>query len=248
VYYLSRPLEIYHPNTVVLGLGLATLKPTQGTLAIRVADVDGVTIAGILIDADSVNSDVLFQIGDDKVSSVDHSANPTAVFDVTCCIGGAVLRAQATSCMILNSRHVILDNIWLWRADHGIALVGWDVNPSYNGLIVNSNDVTAYGLFVEHFEGFQTLWNGNGGRVYFYQSEIPYDVPTQNMWTQNGEKGFPSYKISNRVTTHSASIATLIILCNSRTPSKRRRMHLGSACTISLLSGSTVPKAVPLTT
>jgi hypothetical protein len=34
-------------------------------------------------------------------------------------------------------------------------------------------------LFNEHHEEYQTLWIGNGGRVYFYQSEIPYDAPDQ---------------------------------------------------------------------
>jgi hypothetical protein len=76
------------------------------------------------------------------------------------------------------------------------------INPAYYGLIVNGDDVTADGLFVEHFKGFQTLWNGNGGSVYFYESEIPYDVPTQDIWNQSGEKGYPSYKVSNGVTTH----------------------------------------------
>ena len=31
---------------------------------------------------------------------------------------------------------------------------------------MNGKDVTIYGLFNEHHNGYQTLWNGNGGRVY----------------------------------------------------------------------------------
>ena len=112
-------------------------------------------------------------------------------------------RQQTNSCVVINCSDVIIDNAWLWRADHGVDPTGWTINPSFNGLIVNSDNVTAYGLFVEHFEGFQTLWNGNGGSVYFYQSEIPYDVPSQSQWTQNGENGYPSYKVSNNVTSHS---------------------------------------------
>ena len=202
VYSLSQPIVIRNANTVVLGLGLATLQPTQGTPAIMVEDVDGVTIAGLLFDAGTANSANLLQIGDVNVSTVDHSANPTAVFDVSFRVGGASASAQATSCMVVNSCNVIIDNAWLWRADHGIDPVGWNTNPCANGLVVNSDNVTAYGLFVEHFEGFQTLWNGNGGSVYFYQSECPYDVPSQSAWTQNGENGYPSYKVSNNVTSH----------------------------------------------
>jgi hypothetical protein len=144
------------------------------------------------------------QIGDVNVSSVDHSANPTALFDISCRVGGAAPTAETTSCVVINSKNVIIDNAWIWRADHGVDPTGWTINPATNGLIVNSDNVTAYGLFVEHFEGFQTLWNGNGGSVFFYQSECPYDVPSQAQWTQNGENGDPSYKVSNSVTSHNA--------------------------------------------
>src|SRR5262249_26740950 len=66
-------------------------------------------------------------------------------------------------------------------------------------------DVTAYGLFVEHFQQYQTLWNGNGGSVYFYQSEMPYDPPDQRSWqAAPGQNGFPSYKVADTVTSHRA--------------------------------------------
>jgi hypothetical protein len=205
VYPLSQSIVVRNANTVVLGLGLATLQPTSGTPAIIVADVDGVTIAGLLLDAGTTLSPNLLQIGGLSPGNIDHSANPTAIFDVSCRVGGAAPTAEAASCVVINSNNVLIDNIWLWRADHGPAgtnYTGWTVNPCTNGLIVNGDNVTAYGLFVEHFEGFQTLWNGNGGTVYFYQSECPYDVPNQQVWTQNGENGYPSYKVGNSVTSH----------------------------------------------
>jgi hypothetical protein len=216
VYKLSQPVVVRNANTVVLGIGLATLTPTDGTPAMIVADVDGVTIASLLFDAGSQESANLLQFGDVNASTTDHSANPSAVFDVSFRIGGAAPTAQATSCMVVNSRHVLIDNAWLWRADHGAFATGWTVNPCVNGLVVNSDDVSAYGLFVEHFREVQTLWNGNGGRVYFYQSEEPYDVPSQSEWMQNGEKGYSSYKISSGVTTHTAK--GLGIYCNFNNP------------------------------
>ena len=77
--------------------------------------------------------------------------------------------------------------------------------PSANGLVVNGNDVTIYGLFVEHHQQFQVLWNGNGGRTYFYQSEIPYDPPTQASYTSaSGPNGWASYKVADGVTSHEA--------------------------------------------
>jgi hypothetical protein len=60
----------------------------------------------------------------------------------------------------------------MWRADHG-AGASWYDNMAQNGLVVNGDRVTAYGLFVEHYQQYQVLWNGNNGRTYFYQSELP---------------------------------------------------------------------------
>lgn len=201
IYHLASSLEVKKAGTVILGLGLATLIPDQGNAAMTIADVDGVTVGGVLFDAGASNSPTLLTIGAAK-SAVSHAINPTALFDVSCRVGGASA-GNATSCVEINSNDVQIDNVWLWRADHGSG-VGWDVNKSKNGLTVNGDDVSAYGLFVEHFEGYQTLWNGNGGRVYFYQSEIPYDVPSQNAWTHDGVKGYSSYKVADAVTSHDA--------------------------------------------
>jgi hypothetical protein len=83
--------------------------------------------------------------------------------------------------------------------------VGWDSNLSENGLVVNGNRVTIYGLFVEHHQKFQVLWNGEDGRTYFYQSEIPYDPPNQASYTSApGTNGWASYKVADNVTHHEA--------------------------------------------
>jgi len=82
--------------------------------------------------------------------------------------------------------------------------VGWTTNRCDTGLIVNGNDVTIYGLFVEHCQKYQTIWNGNGGRVYFYQSEMPYDPPSQDEWRHESVNGYASYKVADSVKTHQA--------------------------------------------
>ena len=81
---------------------------------------------------------------------------------------------------------------------------GTDEDIDLPGLIVNGNDVTMYGLFVEHQQEYQTIWNGNGGRVYFYQSEMPYDPPSQEAWSREGARGYASYKVADTVKTHEA--------------------------------------------
>jgi len=119
-------------------------------------------------------------------------------------VGGAQHVGSASSCVTINSNDVVGDDLWLWRADHG-SNVGWVVNPADNGLIVNGTNVAMYGLAVEHFQQYQTVWNGEGGRVYFYQSEMPYDVPSQSVWmSPGGLNGYASYKVADGVTDHQA--------------------------------------------
>jgi hypothetical protein len=203
-YQIGAPIQVTLPNTIVLGIGLPVLTPTAGNELISIADVDGVSVAGVLIEAGGpMKSTTLLEAGA-MGSSADHSSNPTVLFDVHCRIGGNT-SGSASSCFTINSNNVIIDNSWLWRADHGNdpGAGNWNGDQSDHGLIVNGNDVTAYGLFVEHHQQYQTMWNGNGGSVYFYQSEMPYDPPSQSSWMSSAtENGYPSYKVADSVTTH----------------------------------------------
>lgn len=200
-YSLDKSLQVRKSNTILLGMGIATLKAAQGTAAITAADVDGLSISGFTIDAGPTNSASLLVVGE-AGSQNDHSSNPTALHDMYCRVGGAG-KARATACFTINSRDVILDNTWLWRADHGDGAT-WDGCPSRNGIVVNGSNVTAYGLFSEHFQEYQTLWNGENGATYMYQSEFPYDPPNQDAWQHDGVAGYASYKVANHVTQHKA--------------------------------------------
>ena len=201
IYHLEAPLVVARKNTIVLGLGMATLTPTNGTAALLIADVDGVRVAGILIDAGARKSRVLVEIGS-VLSHRSHANNPISLQDVFFRIGGPGAGKAATT-LIVNSDDTIIDNIWAWRADHGSG-VGWTVNTAANGVVVNGDNVIAYGLFVEHFQEWQTIWNGNGGRTIFYQSEMPYDPPSQAAWNSPTGSGWASYKVGSRVRTHEA--------------------------------------------
>jgi hypothetical protein len=203
VYHLNDTIRVARADTVVLGLGLASFVPDNGVTALSVADVNGVKIAGLLIDAGTVSSSVLMEVGPTG-SAADHSADPTSLHDVFFRIGGATVGKAAVSLRI-NSNNVIGDHMWLWRADHGNGgTVGWTTNTAANGLVVNGNNVTMYGLFVEHYQQYQTIWNGNGGRTYFYQNEIPYDVPNQASWMNGSTQGYAAYKVGASVTSHEA--------------------------------------------
>jgi hypothetical protein len=202
VYGLSGTIQVNRANTVVLGLGFATLRADTGLPIMTVADVDGVTIAGLFFDAGLTNSPVLLEVGPSG-SNASHAVNPTVLHDVFFRVGGAASGRASVNARI-NSNNVIVDHTWVWRADHGSG-VGWNTNPSANGLVVNGANVTIYGLFVEHYQQYQVIWNGNGGRVYFYQSELPYDPPNQAGWTSGpGTNGWASYKVADTVTSHEA--------------------------------------------
>jgi hypothetical protein len=202
IYELAAPIRVTRPHAVVLGLGFATLRPMGGTAAMTTADADGIEIAGLLFDAGPSESSVLLEVGPEG-SRGRHAKDPITLHDVFFRVGGAgVGRAKVN--LRINSNDTLVDHTWIWRADHG-AGVGWDRNTSDNGLVVNGNDVTIYGLFVEHHQKFQVLWNGNGGRTYFYQSEIPYDPPDQASYTgAPGVNGWASYKVAEGVSSHEA--------------------------------------------
>jgi hypothetical protein len=201
-YALTDALRVTRPDTVVMGLGFATLKPVNGNAAMTTADVDGIILEGLLIEADVRRSPVLLEVGPEG-SKADHAKDPISLHDVYFRVGGEGAGSAGVN-LTINSNDTIIDHTWIWRADHG-AGVGWTTNPSTNGLVVNGKNVTAYGLFVEHQQEFQVIWNGEGGRTYFYQSEMAYDAPTQASYTSGpGTNGWASYKVADSVQRHEA--------------------------------------------
>jgi hypothetical protein len=198
IYNVDQTITVTRPNTVVLGIGYATLVPVNGVVPMSVSDVDGVKISGLLFDAGTTNSPVLLQVGPTG-STASHAANPTTIQDVFFRIGGRIA-GKATTSLLVNSNNTIIDHIWAWRADHGSG-VGWTVNTADQGLVVNGQNVTAYGLFVEHYQKYEVTWNGNGGRTYFFQNEMPYDPPNQATW-RTGANGYAAYKVADGVTSH----------------------------------------------
>ncbi|MFE0789930.1 discoidin domain-containing protein [Streptomyces mutabilis] len=201
VYHVDQTIDIDRANTIVLGLGLATIIPDNGVTAMKVADVDGVRLAGFLIDAGPVNSPTLLEVGP-QGASAEHAANPTTVQDVYIRIGGAGA-GKATTSMVVNSHDTIIDHTWVWRADHGEG-VGWETNRADYGVRVNGDDVLATGLFVEHFNKYDVEWYGERGRTIFYQNEKAYDAPNQAA-IQNGDtQGYAAYRVDDSVDTHEA--------------------------------------------
>jgi hypothetical protein len=201
VYQIDKPIKIGKADTVVLGLGFPTLVSNNGAVPMVVADVKGVKLAGLMFDAGPVNSPALLVVGNPNIPKSD-PADPTSLQDVFFRIGGAT-PGKATTTLIVNSDNVLLDHIWAWRADHGNG-VGWTENTADTGVIINGDNVTAYGLFVEHYQKYELVWNGENGKTIFFQNEMPYEVPSQADWSHDGVNGFAVYKVAGWVKTHEA--------------------------------------------
>lgn len=217
IYEISEPIRIEKEGTIVLGMGLATLQSMDGSTCMETADVGGLIIAGVLFDAGQVMSENLLVVGSDANAGVGDAEQEDviaesgaganyrdfiALSDVFFRVGGTMTAepTQSECCVTIHSDNVIGDNLWVWRADHGDQ-VAWDKNVTRNGIIINGDNVTMYGLMVEHFHEYQTVWNGENGKVYMYQSEIPYDVPSQSVWMSHDGKmeGYASFYVAGDV-------------------------------------------------
>jgi hypothetical protein len=202
VYDVDSPIKVKRADTVVAGLGMATLTASNGNSVLTTADVTGIDISGLIVDAGPVNSRVLMQIGSKNGNNGkphNQASDPTALQDVFFRVGGPHI-GKATVALEVNSDGTILDDLWVWRADHGVAgSVGWTVNTADTGLVVNGDHVTATGLFVEHFQKYNVIWNGSGGEVIFFQNELPYDPPTQADYEHDGVLGYAAFKVADDV-------------------------------------------------
>jgi hypothetical protein len=208
VYDVDQTIKVKRPDTVVLGLGMATLEAENGVVPMTVADVKGVEISGLIFEAGPVNSPVLLQVGTRHAAggqAREHNGwsdpnDPSALHDVFFRIGGAHL-GKATVSLEVNADNTILDDIWAWRADHGSG-VGWKSNTADTGLVVNGDNVIATGLFIEHYQADEVVWNGENGKTIMFQNEMPYDPPDQAAWRQDGLLGYAAYKVADSVKIH----------------------------------------------
>jgi hypothetical protein len=162
-----------------------------------------VIVAGVTVDAGLRESPVLLRVG--RKHGRGSARNPITLSDVYFRVGGPHV-GKAHTALEINSDNVLIDHTWVWRADHGVDGLSdterWNVNTGRFGVVVNGDHVTATGLFVEHFQRYNTVWNGEDGTTILYQNELPYDPPTQADWMHDGVEGWAGYKVGDQVTTH----------------------------------------------
>ncbi len=187
IYNLGDTIQV-PDNKIVLGLGLPSLVCPTDTGRCMEVENEGVRIAGIVFDAaEAANlndntASIMLTVGQKGLGKAE---NPNILQDVYCRIARTYVQqtaASAYSCIEINADYVIGENLWLWRADHDAVSrnVLWNQDQANYGLIVNGNNVKMYGLFIEHFQNYQTVWVGKNGEINFYQSEMPYFMPDGN--------------------------------------------------------------------
>jgi len=228
-YRLNHALKVNNSDTVILGLGYATLEITDenSDTAIRVAEADGVRLGDFLVDAGKY-SKTMVTVGNEQ-SSVSHADNPIVLSNIFLRIGGAEnVHTETDTAMEIHANDTIGDNFWIWRADHSRGTAWEDTenedgsisygNPVQTGLRVTADNVICYALMVEHTEGYQTLWEGENGCTVMYQCETPYRLPyieevvggeikwvaDQSKWMDGDKNGYAAYKVADSVERHRA--------------------------------------------
>lgn len=262
-YNIEAPIVVNNPDTIVMGKGWPALWPTPGNRdgVMFVADVPGVTISGLLFDTttQSVYSLTVGHTGAHTTTNVP-ATNPILLANLIMRVGGQLLAPNHVDISVLiNSNNVIGDKLWLWRADHnglpnGFNSIDWHINTSINGIVVFGNDVHMYGLFVEHYHQYNTLWLGERGRVFFYQNELPYDPHYQRQYTSHvglpgGDTlGWAQFKVDNRVTDFRAyglgMYAVFLPTSPNRPNGVRELIRLQNAIEVPHHPGVVITKAV----
>lgn len=245
VYRLSEPIRVNSSNTVLLGTGLATLVPTAGNSCVEIGDVDGVTVSGLLFDAGAKQSETLLKVGE---SGANHASNPIFLFDCFFRVGGnSTQSTNVTTSLAVNANDTVVDNCWLWRADHGSG-VGWTKNNGDYGAVIAGNRVKCYGLFAEHYKKHNVSWSGNEGYLVFYQSELAYDVPSNEAWCSEDGNGYASFRVQDNVTKFQgygmgiySNFETdgIVLDCAMRVP-EGNNIYVGSLCAYAMSLKGTV--------
>jgi hypothetical protein len=219
VYDLGAPLVVRDANSVLLGLGFPVLVPQRGNASLVVVPNNGVKLSGMIFDAGPVNSPVLLAVGTpgherqqgQQGQQGAGAANPDLIQDIFFRIGGAeTTPVSATVSLQDNADNSIIDDVWAWRADHGANTsvtgpqgqvgAGWTYNQGAAGLVVTGDNVTAYGLAVEHYQKYEVVWSGENGTEIFFQNELPYDPPSQTAWEVSPvQPGYPSFLVTDNV-------------------------------------------------
>jgi hypothetical protein len=203
VYNVPSTINVLWPDTKIVGLGFPTLVPTRGNVTMDVAPVPGVNLSGLIFDAGPVTSPALLDLSGlpGTAGLKAYSSDPTTIDDVFFRVGGATAGSVKTS-FVDDANDSIIDDVWSWRADHGAGAGTWTGDTADTGAQIGGDNVTAYGLAVEHYQKYETVWTGQHGTLIFFQNENPYEVPDQAAWMASPtQDGYPALYLPKGVTS-----------------------------------------------
>ncbi len=218
---------VSHPDTDVMGLGFPVLVPQTGNASLVVVPNNGVKLSGMIFDAGPVNSPVLLSVGTPGFNS-GAATGPVVATPMTptssrmsssalvaprprryrprsACSTMPTTRSSTTygpgAPTTAPTPRLPIPRVPTAAAPPFCQVgAGWTYNQGDIGLDVTGNNVTAYGLAVEHYQQNEVTWSGNNGTVIFFQNELPYDPPSQTAWqTSPVQPGYPSFLVTNNV-------------------------------------------------
>ena len=203
VYDVPSTIHVLWPDTKIVGLGFPTLVPTRGNVTMDTTAVPGINISGLIFDAGPKTSNALLDLSGlpGTANLKAYTSDPTSIDDVFFRVGGATAGSVKTA-FVDDASDSIIDDVWSWRADHGAGAGTWTGDTADTGAVIGGDNVTAYGLAVEHYQKYETLWTGQHGTVIFFQNENPYEVPDQAAWMATPtQDGYPAFYIPKSVTS-----------------------------------------------
>eukprot|EP00929_Paragymnodinium_shiwhaense_P113966 TRINITY_DN82276_c0_g1_i1.p1 TRINITY_DN82276_c0_g1~~TRINITY_DN82276_c0_g1_i1.p1 ORF type:complete len:635 (-),score=148.10 TRINITY_DN82276_c0_g1_i1:170-2026(-) len=208
IYGLDKPLNVYDEGFVVLGIGMPTLVATKGLSAIIVhPGAKKARVSQILLEAgtpDMVDATMPLLWWKADKGHISSLFARVGAFSYETSFHKSCSVTKADVMTVIDGRQVVVDNAWLWHADHDDCTEDGkqpasDACSTTHGLVVNGDDVTSYGAAVEHTKKDLLVWNGENGKLFFFQSELPYG---SNL--DFGKEGNVGYRVAYGVEKHEA--------------------------------------------
>jgi hypothetical protein len=205
VYKFDDTINMGASNITLLGLGMPQVTGPDNKPSI-VVDASGCRVAGFTLEAGQKSTTLL-----EVTKNGSLNGNPTALIDVFGRAGGKLSHWQeggvanyvhVDTMFDIQGSFVVLDNVWLWRADHSVDGSVWGKNApwsqQYNysgvGIKISGDYVVAYGLFSEHHLDDCVQWTGDYGETFFFQSELAYDATSTDLNSKAGYRVGPNVK------------------------------------------------------
>ena len=210
-YDLDEPITIFAPDTVMMGLGDPILEADDSATIVVTDSAGGTVLSRFNADGRPFDPNDMGPFADNQIviGQTPHGSgsesDPTTLSDVSSVSG-------ATNDILINQDHTILNQGEYQTNNNsgdGYTTTNWTATSGNTGAIVNGDDATWQGIWLEHFKQTEISWNGEYGNVTFLQNErpltVPFDTPGEigvqpHVWMMNANfDGYPSLAVAQGV-------------------------------------------------